>query len=191
MRQSFRPRRPPERILGAILAGGRSTRFGSDKALALVDGVPLLQRAADALAPQVEALVVCGRAWPGLATVDDRPAPGLGPLGGLAAALHEAARRGFDAVISVPVDMLRLPADLADQLAGGDATVFSGQHLVGYWPVGLGPMLDRYLAHAPSLAVRGWLAHCGARRANAAIDFGNINTPDSLGPSRAPPHGSA
>ena len=37
-------------ILGAIIAGGRSTRFDSDKALAMIGGDP-----------QVDRLVMCGR----------------------------------------------------------------------------------------------------------------------------------
>jgi len=34
-------------IAGVILAGGRSTRFGSNKALAILDGKPLIQHVAD------------------------------------------------------------------------------------------------------------------------------------------------
>ena len=38
---------PIHNITGVILAGGRSSRFGSNKALAMVDGKPLIQHAAD------------------------------------------------------------------------------------------------------------------------------------------------
>ena len=34
-------------ILGAVLAGGKSTRFGSDKAVAVLGGETLLMRAVD------------------------------------------------------------------------------------------------------------------------------------------------
>src|SRR5579872_4815856 len=100
------------RILGAVLAGGRSSRFGSDKAAALIDGRPMLEWVIDALAPQVDDVIICGRASPGRISVAYRPRPDLGPLGGLNAALHHAAANGFDAVLSVPCDTPRLPADL-------------------------------------------------------------------------------
>ena len=48
-------------ILGAVLAGGQSTRFGSDKALAELDGSTLLTRAVDLLAGWCEHVVVVGR----------------------------------------------------------------------------------------------------------------------------------
>ena len=51
-------------ILGAVLAGGLSTRFGSDKALAELDGHTLIARAVDALSGWCEYVVVVGRdAW--------------------------------------------------------------------------------------------------------------------------------
>lgn len=79
------------RLLGAILAGGAATRFGSDKGSgALIGGRALIDHVADALRPQVATLVVCGRHWPGLEGLADRPASGLGPLGGLCAALAHA-----------------------------------------------------------------------------------------------------
>ena len=83
-------------ILGAVLAGGKSSRFGSDKALAELDGHTLLARAVDALAAIVRRR---GRGRPRTA-----PAPsaarsaraGMGPLGGIAAALHHArATNGY------------------------------------------------------------------------------------------------
>ena len=48
-------------ILGCVLAGGQSQRFGSDKALAELAGRSLLARAVDALWGWCEAVVVVGR----------------------------------------------------------------------------------------------------------------------------------
>ncbi len=59
------------RLLGAVLAGGQSRRFGSDKALALLDGRPLIAHVIAALAAQTEAVIVCGKEWGDW--VPDRP----------------------------------------------------------------------------------------------------------------------
>ncbi|WP_329958512.1 molybdenum cofactor guanylyltransferase [Sphingomonas sp. Leaf4] len=104
------------RVLGAIIAGGQASRFGSDKALAVLDGRALIDRVADALAPQVDTVVVVGRDHGTLASVPDRPAPGLGPLGGIAGALHHAAAQGFTHVLTVPCDAPFLPKNLRELL---------------------------------------------------------------------------
>lgn len=77
-----------------LLAGGRSSRFGSDKALACIAGKPLLLRAAEALqAARCSVTVVAEHADTyaalGLPTIADE-VPGLGPLGGICTALHHA-----------------------------------------------------------------------------------------------------
>lgn len=96
-------------ILGAMLAGGRSRRFGSDKALADIGGKPMIAHVVDALAPQVDSLVIRGRDWPGLARIGDRPGDGLGPLGGgVNAALHRA--RGMTACCACRWMCCRCPA---------------------------------------------------------------------------------
>ena len=75
---------------GAILCGGRSSRFGADKALADVDGRPLAAIIVEALrdAGADPVVAIGGTAGDVLAipTVPDR-FPGDGPLGGLATAL--------------------------------------------------------------------------------------------------------
>lgn len=103
-------------ILGAIIAGGQSRRFGSDKALAEIGGKPLLDHVAEALRRQTDALIVCGREWPGATSIPDRPAPDQGPLGGLCAALRHAADNGFDAVLTAGCDTLPVPAELLSLL---------------------------------------------------------------------------
>jgi molybdopterin-guanine dinucleotide biosynthesis protein A len=167
------------KVLGAILAGGASTRFGSDKALALFAGKPLLQHAIDTLTPQVDTVVIVGRDWPGLARIDDLPADGMGPIGGLCGALAHGLKHGFDAVLAAPCDTLGLPADLAKRLSPGPA-VARGQRSIGLWPTNLAPALLARLTSGDSRALHVWVEATEARE----VDCGplhNINHPDDLG----------
>ncbi|OYQ24308.1 hypothetical protein CHU93_15835 [Sandarakinorhabdus cyanobacteriorum] len=162
--------------LGVVLAGGQSRRFGSDKALAMLDGRPLIAHALAALAG-CDALAVAGRDWPGLPSLPDRPGPDLGPLAGLNAALHHAALLGFSAVASLPVDCPGLPADWLDRLGQAPAHA-QGQPLIGLWPVTLAADLDQFLATG-GRRVQQWVATTGA----SAVDLGplpNINTQADL-----------
>ena len=77
-----------------ILAGGRSSRFGSDKARALLGGEPLIARLAREIEPVALSIAVVADAEDkyadlGLRTIADRR-PGLGPLGGIETALVDA-----------------------------------------------------------------------------------------------------
>ncbi|MFZ3033305.1 MAG: molybdenum cofactor guanylyltransferase [Parvibaculum sp.] len=168
------------RILGAILAGGQSRRFGRDKAEAVIDGVAMLDHVIAGLSPQVDGLVVCGRDWKRVTRVDDRPAADMGPLGGLNGALAHAREGKFDAVMTVPVDVLPLPGNLVELLSGTDASVFAEQHLIGYWPVRFGEMLDLYLATPRNGAFRGWLDHAVARKIEEPLRMHNMNAPEDL-----------
>ncbi len=169
------------RVLGAILAGGRSSRFGSDKALASLDGRMLIDRVADAIAPQVDALIVVGRAHVALTSVPDRPAPDLGPLGGIAGALHHAALHGFSHVLTIPCDAPFLPADLRRTLSDhGDATYLSALPVIGWWPVGALPTLDAMLSGSGSRSVRTFADGIDALALTAPAAVANINTPDDL-----------
>ena len=168
-----------QRILGAVLAGGRARRFGGDKALALLHGRPLIEHAAEALAKHAAAVVICGRAhepYPGLA---DRPGADMGPLGGLNAALHHAVDEGFEAVLTTGCDMPIFPDALAQALIGEGAAIVEGQYLMGYWPTALAPTLDDHLRENSDRSVRAWLAAVGPRQV-AAPPLPNINTPEDL-----------
>jgi molybdenum cofactor guanylyltransferase len=140
------------RRIGAILAGGSARRFGSDKAAALLDGRALIDHIAAALAHQVDALVVVGRSWPGLTGIDDRPAAGLGPLGGLCGALGHADANGFTHVISHPCDLLPVPVWSDAVLASGQAFYAQRHYVSGVWPQSLYPQLIEYLSSGPVAA---------------------------------------
>jgi molybdopterin-guanine dinucleotide biosynthesis protein A len=76
-----------------ILAGGRSRRFGRDKARALHDGVPLVVGVARALEPvasRVTIVAAGGGAYDdlGLRTIGD-VVPEKGPIGGLLTAIED------------------------------------------------------------------------------------------------------
>ena len=166
------------RLLGAILAGGRSRRFGSDKAAAAVDGVAMLDRVARVLAIECEAVVVIGRDWPGLARVEDRPRPGLGPLGGLAGALAYARDHGFDAVLSSACDVPALPPGLAALLGPADA-LLADQPTIGLWRAAQADALLDWMAANERHAIRAWADHARARRVDYAA-IANINTLEEL-----------
>lgn len=168
------------KILGVVIAGGRSSRFGSDKACAVLDGRPLLDHVLGGLRDQTDALVVCGRDVPGCVSLADRPQADIGPLGGLAAALHYAAQHGFDGVLTSACDTPLVPTDLAEELAGSGPAVIAGQPLFGYWPASLSAVLDDYLAAEANRAVGKWAAWAGARRVSYADEIPNINTTDDL-----------
>ncbi len=168
-------------LLGAVLAGGASRRFGSDKAVAIFAGKTLLDHVIDALRPQVSRCVLAGREWPGLDMVPDLPGPGLGPLGGLAGALDYAARNGFDAVLSSGCDVLGLPDNLLEQLQSGPAIVDT-LPLVGLWPVSLSPALLNWLANPANRSVYRFADHVAARRVTLDRPLRNINHPQDLPP---------
>lgn len=175
--------------LGAILAGGQARRFGSDKALAQLDGVPLIERALAALAPQVDALLVCGRPWAAHRWVADRPQAGLGPLGGIAAALRFAADAGFDWVVTSACDVPMLPADLVARLAAGEGAAFvTGLPVVARWPAAASGALDQWLAEDRSRAVRAFAAHIGAPAVTLPRVPDNINTPADLAAKQGVPY---
>lgn len=169
----------PLKVLAAILAGGQSRRFGSDKALALVNGERLIDRVAGVLRPQADALVVCGREDPSFTCLPDWPEPGLGPLGGLNAALRHARAEGFDAVLSTSCDVPNLPSGLRAVLSGDGASCAADQPVVGWWPASLAGDLDAYLAGG-GRALYGFAERVGARQVRFDPPLANVNRPEDL-----------
>ncbi|MBB3226034.1 molybdopterin-guanine dinucleotide biosynthesis protein A [Luteibacter sp. Sphag1AF] len=111
---------------GILLAGGRSSRMGRDKALLAWRGKPLIEHMHDVLvAAGARQVVVSGNrpVWGGVP--DD--VPDLGPVGGIASA---AAALPDGDVLIVPVDMPRLrPGTLKALAEYAPCASFSGHPL--------------------------------------------------------------
>lgn len=165
----------PSALLGAVLAGGQARRFGSDKAAAMLNGRSLLDHATAALAPHVGTVVICGRG-----ALPDRPHAGLGPLGGIAAALRHAADHGFDAVLTIACDTPHLPPAILAALLDHPIAYAAEAPTVARWPAALADALDAHLAGGGDRSIRRWAASVGAVAVAPGEIVSNINTPADL-----------
>ncbi len=189
-------------LTGLILAGGQSRRMGGvDKAWLDLDGVPMVLRAAQRLAPQVAGLLVSANrdleryAAHDLPVVTDRIAGFAGPLAGWHAALRAAAT---PFVVSVPCDAPFFPLDLVARFmdatgARTDTVAIAAdaqrRHPVfALLPVALADDLEAFLA-GDERKVERWLARhpLVEVRFDDADAFRNINTPEELAASSKSP----
>lgn len=166
-------------ILGAVLAGGQSSRFGSDKALAVLGGETLIARAVDLLSGWCEKVIVVGREQAPAPTLPDWPRAGLGPLGGIAAALHDARDEGYEAVLTCGVDSLGLPESLPRLLSPAPAYL-ADQPVVGLWPIAAIKPIEAILRGTGRHSIKAFAEAIGARALNVGAASMNINTPEDL-----------
>jgi molybdopterin-guanine dinucleotide biosynthesis protein A len=188
-------------ILGVVLAGGASRRFGSDKSAALLGGRPLLEWVVERAAPQVELLLLnsndpdAGNATGGFARIAD-DAPGEGPIAGILAGLSEAQKRGFSHVASFACDTPFFPGDTVARLAcaltssKGDYAVTScgatAHRIFALWPADCREQLARAFANKTRSMrdIEHWLeatwADFAPEGAPGGDPFFNINTPEDL-----------
>ena len=132
-----------------ILAGGKSSRMGRDKAFVDFRGAPLIAHAINRLQPQVSMLAIAANSDPArFATfhapvLADRDETRPGPLAGVAAGLLFARQQGCAAIVTTPCDAPFAPRDLVQRLlsAGGAnapavaASERGVEPLFGLWPV--------------------------------------------------------
>ena len=161
---------PAEPLTGILLAGGASSRFGSPKALARLDGETLAARAHRALAAACDEVIAVGKAGDALPLpfplLDDGSAvraPIAGVVAGLRAARH-------DLCVVLPVDCPLVDAALLRQLATactGDAAHPPSGPLPGAYRRSALPVLEAALA-AGELSL--WRALDRLSVASVAVD---------------------
>lgn len=186
------------RTAGLVLAGGRSSRFGGDKALARFRGELLLDRAgrplqalrAIAVSAKAESVIAAHAQQHGTPLVADDPALPDGPLTGILAGLDWANALGFSFLATAPCDAPVLPLDLVSMLLtrregapAAYAETVQGQHpLCAVWHCNLRTQLNAVLTAGRHPPVRAFLAEIGATavRFDAPNAFVNANTRDIL-----------
>jgi molybdopterin-guanine dinucleotide biosynthesis protein A len=167
--------------LGAVLAGGMSSRFGSDKATALWRDVPMIDHAAALLRDFAEDVVIVGGERDGCAAIPDLPAPGLGPLGGICGALAHAKLHGFETVVTVPCDTPDLPPEaLAALIEAGAPSCLEALPVAGLWLArDLGGLISHF-ASGGRRSVQGWARTCDATLVQVPVTWTNVNRPEDL-----------
>jgi molybdenum cofactor guanylyltransferase len=169
-------------LTGVLLVGGASTRFGSPKALALVDGETLAERAWRLLGDACSERIAVGKAEDALELpfeVLDDAADIRAPLAGLVAGLR-ASRS--DVTVVIPVDMPRLTVDALHALANAcrDAAVPPSGPLPGAYRQSALANLERCLDMG-ELRLRDAIAELDV----ATVDLDpsvlvNVNTPTDV-----------
>lgn len=111
-------------VLGAVLAGGESRRYGREKAAELVAGKSLVARAAETLQEVFPRVVIVSSREP--VTADWPHVPdlreGRGPLAGIEAALSHAASEGLEGVFVLACDLPLVDTAVVERVlaAAGD-----------------------------------------------------------------------
>jgi molybdopterin-guanine dinucleotide biosynthesis protein A len=165
----------------------------------LLDGKPLIEHAVAAVRPHADTIILVGREAAGW--LPDRPRSGLGPLGGICAALRHAEAHRYDRVLTIGCDMPRIPAGLIEMLIARAPAYCSDAPILACWSASTAADLDRYLstpskaggstglrlsreheegAKDPRLSIRGWALSIDVRPIAASAPIANVNTPTDL-----------
>jgi molybdenum cofactor guanylyltransferase len=181
------------KIAGLVLAGGRSLRFGGQKALATLAGETLVARMARMFGRDCGSVAVSGSEallGPGYPALPDPAGVPSGPLAGVLAGMRWGSSIGAEWLVTAPCDTPLLPDDFTRQLIDGaevakaDMAVFAsddGMHpLTAAWRTSLLPVLEKALqaSHPPVHELAEQLG--AARIAVASKHLININTPQDL-----------
>ncbi len=171
-----------------ILAGGKSSRFGSDKARALVNGTPMICRIAHTLAPQQVTIVAdAGGKYAdlGLNTIGDLN-PGRGPMAGLQTAMQHAIRQGSSRLLLVSCDLVGIRCQWVEALLAvsedADVVAYRGEFwepLCAIYHTRIREEVNRRIA-CRELAMQSLCDSVRAIALPRPDDWAQANTPEDL-----------
>lgn len=176
---------------GVVLAGGRSSRMGRDKATLPWGGATMLDAVVAALREALPHVIVVAAAEQSVqvdAVLVRDPVPGQGPLRGMATGLAAAAEAGHDWALVAATDIPLLSAEVLGRLLSSDldcdvvlATADGrDQPLVALYRTSLSSGMASAV-DAGARRVSDFLADLRVRRVPvAAGPLLNVNTPEDL-----------
>jgi len=178
-----------------ILAGGQSTRMGTDKAVITFEGERLIDRLIARFFAKAERIFLSGRDGhgTGLPVIADDPDAPDGPVGGIYSVAARLQAMGIDGFVTVPVDAPFAPADLIERISarGGCAVAEDSRRMhptFAYWRCAVVNAVRATHDHAERAPSLQWLARqCGADTVIWPDDrlFLNINRPEDLAAAAA------
>ena len=128
LKNSTTPIHRLQEVTGVILAGGKSTRYGSNKAFACIDGVPLIERVIQVMGAVFENMLLITNtaeeyAHLGLPMKGDL-IKGLGPMGGVYTGLKSiSGESGFFVACDMPYLNAALIRRILEMRGDSDAVV--------------------------------------------------------------------
>jgi molybdenum cofactor guanylyltransferase len=142
-------------LTGVVLVGGASTRFGSPKALAELDGEMFVERARRILAAACDEVLLVGKAGELPFEVVDDGSSVRAPIAGVVAGLRAAAT---EVAVFLPVDCPRVTPEIVRALGAAcrDAAVPQTGPLPGAWSKTALAVLERRLTHGPLALYRAY-----------------------------------
>lgn len=192
---------PHSQLSGFVLAGGKSTRMGQDKAAVTLNGLTLLQHALAVLREVCSDVAILGRQelYGAFGRVYEDIFPGCGPLGGIHAALS-SSKTQFNLIIAVDTPFLgpKFLSYLADRAIDSGAIVTTPeiadytQPLCTVYSLDFRPIAEQALRQGnykivPLFPKDGTLVikESELRQFAFAADmFENLNTPEDLARAR-------
>lgn len=187
------------KIIGAIIAGGRSSRMGGrEKAFLELASKPVILHVIEQFEPQVDQLVINANGDAarfsefGLEVVPDALSSLTTPLAGLHAALVFTKKVEAKMLVTVPSDTPFLPFNLVAKLlekalVRGAAIAASGDHehyIIGAWKTDLLDDLDRAITSDNLFRVKDWAQRAAAQSVIWPVEpydpFFNVNAPEDL-----------
>lgn len=193
---------------GLILAGGKSSRMGSDKAFLTIGGDTIVGHIARRLRPQVSDVILNAPAdFPnplGLMHLPDPIDGQIGPLAGVLAGLRDIGTRSLDTrhLLTVPSDSPFVPHDLGARLIAAatdpDAIIITASDgrnhpVFGLWPVSIASDLEAWLSDPVNRRIKAFFKRhpvltvefAMVETSHGPLDpFFNINTPRDLDEAR-------
>ncbi len=185
-------------ILGVVLAGGKSKRFGQDKSNVKLDGRSLLEHTLNKIKPKLKTILIVSnnQTLKEYATIKDCIDGHLGPLVGVLSAMKWIKKNNysFNWIVTFPCDTPFFDNSLIDKFIesskSNDSSLYFAKsekkrhNIFGLWSLKLIEILEEDILKNNYRKVEKWANKIGVKTINISYKefdpFFNINTKEDL-----------